>query len=146
MKICSFLSCLLDALGVGSLKQGTFQQLVMLLVCQHPENSRRRLAVLWPRYTHNCREKRSGDTCGVTCALGYYFASWGSQFLCNGTFQGSLDCILLTLPCFGSFWKAEMKETENMCTQLNTFNLGVHDQHIEIFLVFPVHNPTYLEK
>eukprot|EP00435_Cladocopium_sp_Y103_P015994 s2068_g3.t4 len=41
-------------------------------------------------YTHNCREKRSGDTCGVTCALGYYFASWGSQFLCNGTFQGTL--------------------------------------------------------
>jgi hypothetical protein len=110
VKICSFLSCLLDALGVGSLKQGTFQQLVMLLVCQHPENSRRRLAVLWPRYTHNCREKRSGDTCGVTCALGYYFASWGSQFLCNGTFQGSLDCILLTLPCFGSFGKLKWKK------------------------------------
>ncbi|CAK9059991.1 unnamed protein product [Durusdinium trenchii] len=41
-------------------------------------------------YSHNCRQKRYGDTCGVTCATGFYLTSWGTQFRCTGTFEGSL--------------------------------------------------------
>ena len=47
--------------------------------------------VSMPRYTHNCRQKRYGETCGVTCAIGYFSDSFGTQFRCNGTFSGNLE-------------------------------------------------------
>ena len=43
-------------------------------------------------------------------------------------------------PCFEELKRKKIRK------HVQTFNLGVDDQHIEIFLVFPVHNPTYLEK
>ncbi|CAJ1433508.1 unnamed protein product, partial [Effrenium voratum] len=44
------------------------------------------------RFSHNCRSKRFGDTCGVTCATGYHLGGWGAQFLCSasGSFVGTL--------------------------------------------------------
>jgi len=51
---------------------------------------------LAPEFQHNCRDKRFGDTCGVTCAPGFYLAGWGSQFQCNasGSFEGQLPLCL----------------------------------------------------
>eukprot|EP00439_Symbiodinium_sp_Y106_P060689 s154_g9.t1 len=43
-------------------------------------------------YSHNCKSKRFGDTCGVSCATGYHLSGWGSQYVCgaDGTFEGVL--------------------------------------------------------
>ena len=72
------------------------------------------------RFSHNCRGKRFGETCGISCATGYHKSGWGSQLTCSsdGTFTGSLPSCVGN-PCANSLvsdWSLDSDQCNGLAT------------------------------
>eukprot|EP00435_Cladocopium_sp_Y103_P067875 s402_g30.t1 len=75
------------------------------------------------RFSHNCRGKRFGETCGISCATGYHKSGWGSQLTCSsdGTFTGSLPSCVGN-PCANSLvsdWSLDSDQCNGLATGQN---------------------------
>ena len=71
-------------------------------------------------FFHNCKGKRFGETCGISCATGFHLSGWGSQLKCSadGTFTGSLPSCVGN-PCANSLGSDSSLES-NQCNGLTT--------------------------